>query len=372
MQRKALSLVLLACACGGAEQPSRLQQLEAGKTAPPEVPEVPADAAGAGRPDGKTDGSAGPAPTGPEGQVVGAPPPGAETATLRLSLQEGATYKVTTVGNVQFGSLVQGTAWAREERLRLAQCAGEGFARACTLEHRYVHFEAEPPNGRLLENDEKAVSGLVTRHKLKATGERVGATEIAEGPKEQVDSAAGKALADVDRFFCVRFPDQPIAVGAKWRATCHVRSGGVVDTRDVLWELEKLERDPDTGLRAELSYLGKYKAPGVKGSLEGVISGVMYFFVDAGEPHLIREQFTMQTDAASQFVTHTSVAVQFAKLTKGPDGKETAVRVDGKPFPPGEAINAPKPEPPPGAPPAGAGAPGQPGTVDGKAGAGGG
>lgn len=343
MHHKALSLVLLACACGGAEQPSRLQQLEGKAGDRPEVEVPPAATAGptdAARGDKKA-GEKPVVPTGPEGQVIGAPPAGAETAVLKLALTDGTTYRVTTVGNVQFGSMIQGTAWAREERLSLSNCAGEGPARSCTLEHKYEKFEAEPPNGRLLENDEKAVAGLVTRHGLKATGERVGPTEIAAGPKDQAESADGKALAEVDRFFCIRFPDQPIAVGAKWRATCHVRSGGVVDTRDVLWELEKLERDPDTGLRAELSYLGKYRAPGVKGTLEGVISGVMFFFVDAGEPHLIREQFTMATDAASQFVTHASNAYQFAKLVPGPGGKETAVRVDGKPFPSGPAVNEP-------------------------------
>lgn len=349
MHRPTLTLVLLACACGGAEQPSRLQQIEAKK---PEdgagaAPARPADAAGpagekAGEEAADTAGKRPvPNPEGPEGRVLGAPPPGAETAELRLALKEGTTYRVTTVGNVQFGSLMQGTAWAREERLSLSNCSGEGFKRACTLEHRYVNFEAEPPNGRMLENDEKAVRDLVTRHQIVATGERVGATEIAAGPREQADSPAGKALAEVDRFFCIRFPDQAIAVGAKWRASCHVRSGGVVDTRDVLWELDKLERDPDTGLRAELSYLGKYRAPGAKGSLEGVISGKMYFFVDTGEPHLIREQFTMATDAASQFVTATTAAYQFAKLVPGPGGKETAVRVDGKPFPEAPAVNEP-------------------------------
>jgi hypothetical protein len=69
---------------------------------------------------------------------------------------------------------------------------------------------------------------------------------------------------------------------------------------------------------------------------------VMFFLVEAGAPHVIREQFTMASDAASQFVTQTSVAYQFAKLVPGPGGKETAVRVDGQPFPAGPAVNEPK------------------------------
>lgn len=325
----------LAVACGGSPPPSRLQQRsEASGGAPAADVSAPTKAAEAATP--------GPAPKAPgplvgaEGQVQAEPPPGAEKVSLRLALPEGAAYRVTTIGNLHFGSMVQPTAFAREERLTLSGCTGEGQARACTLEHRYVHFEAEPPTGQLLENDENEVRGLVTRHGLKASGERVGTTEIVDGPKELAESPPGKALSEVHHFSCIRFPEQPVAVGAKWRATCHQRTSGVIDTRDVLWELDKIEHDPDTGLRAELSYLGTYLAPGPKGTLEGVIRGSMFFFVDAGAPHLIREEFTMARDAASQFVTHTTLVYQFARLVTE-KGVETAVRVDGKPFPPAAA-----------------------------------
>lgn len=342
-----LSILVAAGACGGSEQPSRLQQRDA---APTPAAAGPAKAEPTKAEPTKTEpttadpGKLEPAALaqlqGLEGKVQAEPPPGAELVSLRLALPEGASYRVTTLGNLQFGSMMQPTAFAREERLSLSGCAGEGAARTCALEHRFVHFEAEPPAGQFLINDENEVRGLVTRHTIKASGERVGPTAIVDGPKEQAESPEGKALVELDQFFCVRFPEQPIAVGAKWRATCHQRTSGVVDTRDVLWELDKLDRDPKMGLRAELSYLGKYIAPGPKGTLEGVIRGTMYFFVDAGAPHLIREEFTMARDAASQFVTHTTLAHQFALLIKDKGGKETAVRVDGELFPEAPATGA--------------------------------
>ncbi|HEY8377657.1 MAG TPA: hypothetical protein VIK91_14275, partial [Nannocystis sp.] len=263
-----------------------------------------------------------------------------------------ASYRVTTIGNIRFGTLVQPTGYAREERIELSQCAGEGFSRACTLTHRYVNFEAEPPNGRFLEADENAVRELTTSHRLRATGERVGETAIVAGPKEQAESAAGQALTQAHRFYCLRFPEEPIGVGAKWRSKCHMRTGGVIDTRDVVWEVTKLERDDETGLRAELTYVGEYTAPGAKGPVQGVIRGVLYFFVDAGEPHLMREEFTTATDAAAAYKTHTQVAYQFARLVPGPDGKEIAVRVDGKPFPEAPALNEWAPAAPAGSEPA--------------------
>lgn len=316
-------------ACGD-PGPSRLQQRDADaapKTAAPEVQAPVGD----------------PSPATPADSPSKADPsrpssPPSELAEIRLALREGTNYRVTTIGNIRFGSLVQPTGFAREERLSLKDCEGEGYARACTLEHRYVNFEAEPPNGKFLDNDEKVVNQLVTSHRLLATGERPGTTTVT-GPKEQAEGKAGLALADAHRFLCIRFPEQAIGVGAKWRAKCQMRSGGVIDTRDVLWELKKLERDPDTGLRAELAFIGEYTAPGAKTSLEGVVRGTLLFFVDAGEPHLLREEFTTATDKASKYVTHTTLAYQFAKLVPGPDGKEVAVRTDGKPFPEAPAMN---------------------------------
>lgn len=331
---RVLALVLvtgpLACT---SQAPSRLQARDgAGGQAP--APATPSPSAPAKAPEAK-------APEKPEpkpGELVAEPPPGTELAEIRLTLREGAVYKVTTVGNVEFGSVMQGTAFAREERLALSACSGAGFTRACSLEHRYVHFDAEPPGGAFLKADEEVVKGLVTRHALRATGERTGQTEVS-GPPEQAEGSAGKALADAHRFYCLRFPEQPIGVGARWRSKCQMRSGGVIDTRDVIWELSKLENDPDTGRRAELKYIGKYLAPGKKGTREGAVSGILYFLVDVGEPHLLREQFTTASDAASGFRAKTTVAYQFSRLERDKEGKEIALRVDGKPFP--EAPAAP-------------------------------
>ncbi|MDC0716268.1 hypothetical protein [Nannocystis bainbridge] len=320
-------LMAFVAACGD-PGPSRLQQREGGAAPEKPVAEVQ-------KPVG-AESPAAPGATDP-GQPTSPPPP-SEQAEIRLALREGSNYRVTTIGNVRFGSLVQPTGFAREERLSLKDCEGEGFTRACTLEHRYVNFEAEPPGGKFLTTDEDAVKQLVTSHKVLATGDRPGATTVT-GPKAQAESKPGLALADAHRLFCIRFPDQAIGVGAKWRSKCQMRTGGVIDTRDVLWELKKLERDPDTGLRAEVAYIGEYTSPGAKTPLEGVVRGTLLFFVDSGEPHLLREEFTTQTDKASTYVTHTTLAYQFAKLVPGPDGKEVAVRTDGKPFPETPTIN---------------------------------
>lgn len=343
MLRPALASLLassLALACTS-EQPSRLQQRGDPPAAPADAPvAAPAPATKQDAPAAPLAEAPAPAPSAGKVELSAEPPAGTELAEIRLSLREGS-YRVTTVGNVQFSSMPQPTGFAREERLSLSKCRGEGYARSCTLEHRYVNFEAEPPSGRFLEADEAAVKDLVTRHSLSATGQREGATEIAEGPAEQAQGPAGLALAEVHRFYCIRFPEQPIGVGAKWRSTCSLRTGGVVDTRDVMWELSKLERDPDMGLRAEITYLGKYRAPGPKGTREGAIEGVLYFFVESGEPHLMREQFTTAFDSASAFQAKTAIAYQFARLAPGPDGKEVAVRTDGKPFPDAPALNEP-------------------------------
>ena len=77
------------------------------------------------------------------------------------------------------------------------------------------------------------------------------------------------------------------------------------------------------------------------------MQGVLYYLLDAGEPHLLKEQVTTRRDAASNFVTTTTMSYQFAKLVpgKGKDkGKQIAVRTDGEPFP------AEAPPTPPAAP----------------------
>jgi hypothetical protein len=60
---------------------------------------------------------------------------------------------------------------------------------------------------------------------------------------------------------------------------------------------------------------------------------MLYFLLDAGEPHLLREKIVTRLDPASSFQTSTTLSYQFARLVKGKDGKETAMRTDGEPFP---------------------------------------
>lgn len=277
------------------------------------------------------------------------PPEGTELLPVRLALKEGSVYRITTLGMVGFTG-VQPTGYAREERLELDACSGADQARRCRLTHRYVHFEAEPPNGRIYAADEQRVDQLITRHTLLASGAREGGTEV-EGPAEQLASPSGEALREVHRFYCLRFPDEPIGVGAKWKDVCHLRTGGAVDTREVIWELTNVSADAEGRRRAEFTYVGNYLAPGDKGERRGTVAGVLYFLLDAGEPHLLREKIVTKLDPASQFQTSTTISYQFARLVKDGQGKETAVRSDGEPFP----VAPPPPAEPAPADPAPAG-----------------
>ncbi len=138
------------------------------------------------------------------------------------------------------------------------------------------------------------------------------------------------------RFYCLRFPAEPIGIGAKWKDVCHLRTGGVVDTREVIWELTSISEDDKGRRRAEFTYLGRYTAPSPKGDRTGTVQGILYYLLDAGEPHLLKEQLSTRRDPASTFVTTTTISYQFARLIKGKGkdkNKEIAVRTDGEPFP---------------------------------------
>ena len=282
------------------------------------------------------------APTGPAaappatddiapGGLTSRPPEGTELLPVRLALKDDSVYQITTLGMVGFTG-IQPSGYAREERIELDACTGADQARRCRLTHRYVHFEAEPPNGKIYAADEQRVDKLVTRHALLASGAREGNTEI-EGPAEQLDSPSGKALGEVHRFFCLRFPDEPIGVGAKWKDICHLRTGGVIDTREVVWELTNLSKDAEGRRRAEFTYVGRYTAPSESGDRTGTVVGMLYFLLDAGEPHLLREKIVTRFDPESQFQTSTTISYQFARLVKDKTGKETPMRTDGEPFP---------------------------------------
>lgn len=344
----ALVPVMVLSACPGSPAPSGLEQRNATPTpVPQDSPSgPPAGPAPAAKPT--------PPPATVPGQLTAEPPAGTELVPVRLALQEGSVYQITTIAVVGFTS-VKPSGFAREERVELDQCEGEGEARRCRLSHSYVHFEAEPPNGRIFESDERKVDKLVTRHTLRSNGARDGETEVS-GPAEQQSSSDGLALHEVHRFFCIRFPDVPIGVGAKWKDVCHMRTGGVVDTREVLWELTRISTDDKGRRRADFTYAGNYLAPGEESPRMGSVQGILYFFLDEGEPHLIKEQIATVRDPQSRFQTVTTATYQFAKLGKDKHGKPIYLRTDGEPFPeaapaadanmtPAPAAKRPKSEP---------------------------
>ena len=278
------------------------------------------------------------------------PAPDAERVPLALAMDDDLEYVVTTVGMLEL-PMVSGkpTGYAREERIRLDDCTGDGTQRTCRVEHRYTQFQAEPPTGRLLENDEARVAGLTTLHRIGADGARIGATQV------QGDAAAAGVqaqLTEVHRLYCIRFPTEPIAVGAKWKSRCKTFTGGRVVQREVQWELSELSRDEDGKRRAELRMVGETVSPDDEGKpRKGTVQGVLYFFVDLGKPHILRELHTTPiAEGKAAFIKRT-LNHQFAHPVPGkPD---ELLRTDGKPLvaapPPGGSSPAQK-DPPLNAP----------------------
>ncbi len=266
----------------------------------------------------------------------------ARRVVLRLSLPEGALYRVITIGMLYLPLIDKPTGFAREEEIALSNCEGEGGARSCLATHSYRNYDAEPPTGAGLKKEEHTVSGLTTAHRLDASGLRTTTTEVA-GPAEFADAAPGRALAGLHRFNCIRLPSVPVGEGATWRDTCTMRQSGAVTTREVTWQLVGLDDSPE-GLRAELKYAGTLVGEGPKATLrEGQIQGVLYLWVDAGEPHLMRERLSFVLNAEKGLHTGTDLRFQFAKLAK--DG-ETLMRTDGKPFDvPPTGLNDPRTSP---------------------------
>ena len=60
-----------------------------------------------------------------------------------------------------------------------------------------------------------------------------------------------------------------------------------------------------------------------------ILVGILYFFVDRGQPHLLRLRTVVPLDAGSKLSTTTTLNVQFA--TRTTDG--AVVRTDDQPFP---------------------------------------
>jgi hypothetical protein len=191
-----------------------------------------------------------------------------------------------------------------------------------------THFEAEPPYGRFIEADEQPARGVTTRYTINAQGESVDAASI-EAPPETAAAPEVKALADVDRFFCIRFPDVPVHEGAAWQAECVIRNDGRQSTRQATWEVAKIdEASADGHTRVELRVLGTTTASTPKGDQSGTFGGTLFFFADIGEPHLLREEISTAVAQEGGIRTVARLNYQFAKRR----GKEV-VRTDGEPFP---------------------------------------
>lgn len=326
---------MLLTGCAG-EPPSRLEAraAEAPARATPATPET--------APAGAEAGPRAPAAPRPDGLIRAGKGP---TVELRLALHEPTTYQITTVGLVQYPGMPKATGFARREEITLSACEGEGSGRICLLEHRTTKFEAEPPYGKFIEGDERPMRPVTTTHKIKASGERIGDTAI-EAPPELADNPAVVALAEVERFYCIRFPEVPVGVGAAWEATCTLRTDGRLARRKVTWEVAKIDEDPDGGgKRVELREVGTFEASDGKNTRSGTFGGTLFFFADAGEPHLLREEINTEVTQQTGLRTAARLNVQFAKVS--PDAPDTITRTDGKPFPdappeaPADATKAP-------------------------------
>ena len=250
-----------------------------------------------------------------------------DLVTLRLALPDGARYRLTTVGMIHYPMMPQPTGFAREESIDVRECRGDGLTRACALEHRVTNFEAEPPYGKFIDNDEAPVRALVSRQRMTVLGAPEGPATI-DG--EGAATEAGRALSAVHRFACIRFPSEPVAVGATWTVTCDSRVDGRVAHRTTTWELIAIDDDPEgAGKRAELRETGSFTFDSTAGARGGEFAGILYFWVDLGEPHILRETLVTEI-VADQGSTKASINYQFAKVD--PNDPTKVTRTDGKPF----------------------------------------
>ncbi len=261
-------------------------------------------------------------------QLIGSGDP-ADAVQLRLALVEGSVYRITTIGMLFLPLIDKPTGFAREEDMALSECVADGAARNCLLTHSFRNYEAEPPTGVGLEAEERLVAGVISKHRLDASGLRTTPTELS-GDEAAAASSVGKTLADANEFLCLRLPAEQVGTGATWKDVCRRRQSGSIVTRDLTWKLAKLEAGQDgEGKRAELHYAGSVWTKDDKGVRKGQVQGVVYFLVDAGEPHLQRERVEFSINAEKGIRSATDLRYQWAKL--GDDG-ETLIRTDGKPF----------------------------------------
>jgi hypothetical protein len=347
----ALALALAASACSNKDDSNLAKMAEQEVEQPPAEVAGPGPEVGEAKEAGEQGSEQPPLAEAPEHQLdadgIPIPPqegpakllsPGAEDerVQLRLALAEGTRYRITTLGMLKLPLIDKPTGFAREEDVVVSDCKGEGAERTCLLTHEYRNYEAEPPAGSGLEADEKQVAELVTSHRVDASGLRITETAV----QGEASPRIAKQLAEVHRLFCIRFPEEPVGEGATWRDLCRMRQGGSLVTREVTWRLVNLEAGED-GTRAELEYAGRVRRVDAGGKLvNGEIKGGLYFWVDAGEPHLIRERVAFVLDASKGVSTGTDFRYQFTKV--GDDGEEL-LRTDGKPFDqPPQALNDPR------------------------------
>ncbi len=340
--RLGLALVLFA-SCEKADKRSGLEKRAGESSSAPAAAEATLDATKSG---------------GGELTANENPPPGAERIRLALALPDDTQYVVQTVGNVTLPLLGAPVAFAREERIQVTGCHGAGPERQCTLKHRVSNFDAEGQPGVFLKNDEKPVLGVTATVALRADGTQPGISAF-DGPAKNLASESVVALAPAHFFFCLRFPKEPVAVGATWTDECSRRMAGVVSKRHVRWEFAELE-DGDNGQKlAQLRYVGKYEEPDRTqgGVRRGSIQGVFYFRAHSGEPHTLKEQISVTLDPSKGLKTVTNLNYTFGKVTSSPNEpsqgkgkdqgkgktktKEVFTLTNGEPFP--APVNAPAP-----------------------------
>lgn len=259
-------------------------------------------------------------------QVLG-PGDATDAVPLQLALLDEAHYRITTIGMLYLPLIDKPTGFAREEDLTLSECSIEGPRRSCMVTHTFRNYEAEPPAGGGLEAEERLVAGVTTKHRIDSSGLRTSPTALS-GDDAALAQPVAQALVDAHEFFCIRLPETAVGTGATWKDVCRRRQSGTIVTRDLTWKLHKLEDGPE-GKRAELHYAGNVWSKDQKGVRRGKVQGVLYFLVDAGEPHLQRERVEFMVDADKGMKSATDLRMQWTKV--GDDG-ETLVRTDGKPF----------------------------------------
>jgi len=304
--------LLVGMACDGSEQPSSLAE----RAASPSTNAASLDAAGESFAD--------------HGQTI----------LLQLALPEETVYRVTTVASVKLPLVPKPIVFAREERVEVHACEATTMQRSCELTHRIANFESEPNVGKILAADEDRVKNVVSKHRISANGKRLGDIVLSEA--DRASPSTREVLSKAHRFYCLRFPELPVAVGATWTDTCTTRTGGVLATRDVEWTFVSSTEAPDaTGKRAELQFRGTYTSHERHGDRNGHIQGVLLFHAGVGEPHVLKERITVPLEPGH--VIETTLNHQFAKLVASKTGEQQVLLTDGSPFPDVPAVNQPPP-----------------------------